>query len=594
MKPIATAARMSEEKKIKSGKMRGADALVELLKSHDVKHIFGVPGDTSMAFHDAMRINRDDITHILCRDERNASYSADAYARMSGKTGVVEVPSGGGALYVVPGVSEANVSNIPLMVIASEISMGSDETCALTDCNQVDLFNSVTKWNTKIKQGSKIAHIMKKAFRMSTGGVSGAVGLTFPENILREEVDFTEEDLKGPDYIGGFAPFKNSVTKSDVNKLIDLLEKAEKPIILAGGGVHLSGAHEELERFADNFNLPVVTSIDGKGSVSEMKPMSLGVVGANGGSIEANDLLKEADLVMVFGSKLNNVTTMGKRLIDKEAKVAHIDLSEEVIGNNIKVDLPIMCDIKSLLTEINTLAPEGNNNELKEWNEFAMAKLKEKRDRIDAEYKLESDLILPAQVFKVLEENTDENAVFVADAGTPTPYLSSYLRMKKAGKNTVIPRGHGALGYALAASIGAQVARPEAKVVSMFGDASFGMALGDLETAKRYNLPIVFVNFQNNAYGWIKTIQTLYYEENYFGVDFGGIDAVKIAEGFGLKGKSISKNEEIEETFKWALELNEPVLINVVIEPPTDNIPPVYQWEHDYELEPKDRKKLVY
>lgn len=594
MKPIATGVKMSEEKKIRSGKMRGADALVELLKSHDVEYIFGVPGDTSMAFHDAMRINKDEITHILCRDERNAAYSADAYARMSGKTGVVEVPSGGGALYVVPGVSEANVSNIPLMCIASEISMASDETCALTDCNQVDLFNAVTKWNTKIKQGSKISHIMKKAFRMSTGGVSGAVGLTFPENILREEVEFSEEDLKGPDYIGEFAPFKNSITKSDVNKLIQLLENAKKPIILAGGGVHLSGAHEELEKFADNFNLPVVTSIDGKGSVSEMRPNALGVVGANGGSEEANDVLKSADLVIVFGSKLNNVTTMGKRLIVKDAKVVHIDLSEEVIGNNIKVDLPIMCDIKSLLSEVNALFLEGNNNDLKEWNEFAIAKLKEKRNRIDEEYKLESELILPAQVFKVLEEITDENAVFVADAGTPTPYLSSYIRLKKAGKNTVIPRGHGALGYALAASIGAQVARPEAKVISMFGDASFGMALGDLETAKRYNLPIVFVNFQNNAYGWIKTIQTLYYEENYFGVDFGGIDAVKIAEGFGLKGKSISKNEEIEEAFKWAIELNEPVLINLVIEPPTGNIPPVYQWEHDYELEPKDRKKLVY
>ncbi|SHJ38969.1 acetolactate synthase-1/2/3 large subunit [Dethiosulfatibacter aminovorans DSM 17477] len=594
MKPIETAAEFKAKKVAKSGKMRGADALVELLKSHNVEYIFGVPGDTSMAFHDAMRINKEEITHILCRDERNAAYSADAYARMSGKTGVVEVPSGGGALYVVPGVSEANVSNIPLMCIASEISMSSDETCALTDCNQEALFNAVTKWNTKVKLGSKIPHIMKKAFRMSTGGVSGAVGLTFPENILREEVDFSEDELNGPDYIGGFAPFKNSVFKSDIAKLMEMLGKSNRPIVLAGGGVHLSGAHDELEKFVENFRLPVVTSIDGKGAVSEMKPMALGVVGANGGSEEANDVLKNADLVIVLGSKLNNVTTMGKRLINQDAKVVQVDLGEEVIGNNIKIDLPIMCDIRSLLSEVNSMFIDGNGKGLEEWNGYAEAKLKEKRDRIDEEYKLESERILPAQIFKVLEENTDENAVFVADAGTPTPYLSSYLRLKSAGKNTVIPRGHGALGYALAASIGAQVARPDSKVISMFGDASFGMAMGDLETAKRYNLPIVFVNFQNNTYGWIKTIQTLYYEEKYFGVDFGAIDAVKIAEGFGMKGKSISRNDEIEETFKWALELNEPVMINVVIEPPTDNIPPVYQWEHDYKLEPKDRKKLVY
>jgi acetolactate synthase-1/2/3 large subunit len=172
--------------------MRGADVIVKLLIKHGVEHIFGVPGDTSMAFHDALLKESDKIQHILCRDERHAAYAADAYARVTGKIGVVEVPSGGGALYVVPGISEANLSNIPLLCIASEISMDSDEMNALTDCNQEDLFAAVSKWNTKIRLSSKIPQMVRKAIRMSTSGVTGATVLSVPEaNLMERKTIYT-------------------------------------------------------------------------------------------------------------------------------------------------------------------------------------------------------------------------------------------------------------------------------------------------------------------------------------------------------------------------------------------------------------------
>lgn len=575
--------------------MRGADVIVKLLELHGVTHIFGVPGDTSMAFHDALLRESDKIKHILCRDERHAAYAADAYARVTGKIGVVEVPSGGGALYVIPGISEANLSNIPFLCIASEITMDSDEMNALTDCNQEDLFAAVSKWNTKIKLSSKIPQMVRKAIRMSTAGVTGATVLSVPEDLLRSEFNGKENDIYALDKTGKLGGLKNDAIDEAALKVVSMIEEAAKPIVLAGGGVHLSGAYEELEEFVKRYSVPVVSSIDGKGSVSELSEYALGTVGANGGSVEANTVMKEADLIIILGSKLDNVTTMGLKIINPEAKIIQVDISDEVLGNVLKVTYPVLCDIKMLLKKIN--AAENNFNfseKFQEWREFSKNKRQEKIDRIQKEYQRESEYVIAARVFDVLDRVADENAVFVGDAGTPTPYISAYLLQKKAGKHSIIPRAHGALGYALGASLGAQVGRPDARVFSMFGDGSFGMSMGDLETAKRLNLPIIFINFQNDCFGWIKTIQRLYYKEDYFGVDFGCINAVKIAEGMGIQGRHITKNSEIEEIINWALEQNAPVLLNVLVEPPTDYVPPVYQWEVDVELEPENRKKLVY
>ncbi|MEG0090878.1 MAG: thiamine pyrophosphate-binding protein [Oscillospiraceae bacterium] len=545
--------------------MRGADILVKMLIDHGVTHIFGVPGDTSMAFHDAI--------------------------------GVVEVPSGGGALYVVPGVSEANMSNIPLLCLASEITMSSEEMCALTDCNQEALFASASKWNTKVRLSSKLPQMIRKAIRTATSGTPGATVLSLPENLLRDAFDGKESDVYGCEQDGRWQQLQNMPTIERAQEIYDVIRKAKKPVILAGGGVHLANAYQELEELAKGLNVPVVTSIDGKGSVAETEYYSLGVVGANGGSAPANEVVMQADMILVLGCKMDKVTTMGEKLIPSDAVIVQVDVDEMILANVLRVKYPVMCDIKGFLQQLNAvhshseLPPQHN----KDWMAFVEKQRKAKEAFIQKDYSRTAPYgVVSAKIFECLEKITDEKTVFCGDAGTPTPYISSYLKQKVAGKNTVIPRAHGALGYAIGASIGAQVARPDHKVICMVGDSSFGMAMGELETAKRVGLPIVFINFQNNCYGWIKTIQRLYYEENYFGVDFSPIDAVKIAEGFGIKGKNITCNQEIETVLKWALELGEPVMINVITEKHENFIPPVYQWEKDAAVTFTDREKLVY
>jgi len=577
--------------------MRGADALVEMLILHGVKYIFGVPGDTSMAWHDALRLRSGEINYIICRDERNAAYAADAYARLSGSLGVFDVPSGGGALYAVPGLSEADKSNIPLLCIASEITISSEETNALTDCNQEALFSAVTKWNAKVKKTSSIPLLVRKAIRESCVGVGGATALTLPDDILRGEYDGKPEDLYAAFKIDRINEmFRNGPVRADIDILLEMIANAKQPMIIAGGGVHLSQAEHDLTAFAEKFAIPVATSLDGKGSLCEYSPLAIGTIGSNGGSIQANNVAARADLLIVLGCKMDNVTTMGGKILGKNVRTVQVDLWEGVLGNTIHADLPIMADIRMLLRGA-AEADDGSRDYAAihgEWLAYVKAMAEQKYTKIAEDNQREADRIVASRVFAAFDKYTDENAVHVGDAGTPTPYISANMRAKKAGRTTVIPRSHGALGYAIGASIGAQVARPASQIVCYCGDASFAMALGELETIKRLGLPIVLVNFQNDCFGWIKTIQRIYYHEQYFGVDFSAVDAVKIAEGFGIASRRVAHNAEIEEAVQWALAQHKPVLLNFLAEPVSDYVPPVAQWEIDVNKPAEERHKTVY
>lgn len=576
----------------KDNNMNGSDIVVESLVENGVTHIFGVPGDTSMNFHDALSRNGK-IQYIVCRDERNAAYMADGYARVLNRHGVVDVPSGGGVLYCIPGLAESNDSSIPLVCISSDITMSSEETEALTDVRQLELTAPVTKWNCKIKSTKKIQQYIQKAFRIALLGKPGATHVSIPENIHGEEIVWAYKKTARPPSLFSL---KSGPGNYDCLAVKEAILKAKYPIIIAGGGVHSSGAYDPLLEFSEKLGAFVATSINGKGSISEVHPLSIGVIGANGGSEETNKIVSSADLVIILGSKMNNVTSMGGAIFNEEQTIIQVDISEKILGTNVYTHLPILGDIVQFLRNMNNILRDEQQNisSRHQWKSMVGEILQRKKNRIKIEEKNNTKFVNPAKFFKTLMSLVDENTIFVADAGTPTPYIASYCRMRLSGRHTVMPRAHGSLGYALPAAIGVKVAKPDTTVVSMFGDGSFGMALGDLETAKRVGLPIIFVNFQNNSYGWIKTIQKLYYDERYYAVDFDKIDATRISEGFGLKAKKISSNDEIESVLHWSLQQKSPVLLDVYIETPTELIPPVVKWERDKTVPVEKRKKLTY
>ncbi|MBN9011984.1 MAG: thiamine pyrophosphate-binding protein, partial [Rhizobiales bacterium] len=479
--------------------MQGANALVKVLTESGVRHIFGLPGDTGMAFYDALNDARENVQHIMTRDERSASFMADVYARVSGRLGVCEGPSGGGATYIVPGVAEAQGSAIPLLCLTSDTPVEQHGRGVLTELDQESLFRPVTKWNARINSSKTAAEMTRRAVRMAMAGRPGAVHLSLPTDALEGETP--DESVYGvPDYALSPA-MRTRPDPSLVQRAADAITHAERPVIVAGGGVVTSQAWDELTALAEALNIPVATSINGKGSIAETSPVSVGVVGGNGARAYTNELVGDADLIIYVGSRTDSTTTHHWRLPDikRPPAVIQIDVEPFEIGNNYPVVAPVAGDAKLALKDL--LAAIDRPEEIKRRHQARIDALVAERDRywadVEAQAGTSSAPIKPQRVVRAMRELLDDDTIIVADPGTPTPYLAAQYELRRAGRTTVIPRAHGGLGYAIPGVIGAAFAADGRRVVGMTGDGSFGMSVGELETISRLNLPVVIIQTSN-------------------------------------------------------------------------------------------------
>lgn len=578
--------------------MNGAQIVAKALKQYGVEYVFGVPGDTSMELYDAF-YHQKELRHIVFRDERSAVYGADGYARISGRVGVVDFPSGGGALYAVGGISEIQRSSISAVCLSTDIALSSAETEALTELDQKALFQPITKWNEKVTTIKRLPTMLRKAFRLATSGRPGAVVLSLPQTILSgkwEDEEIIHEQLGERDT--SYPRMRPAPPKRDLASVIKMLEKSSSPLILAGGGALTSGAFRELQSFSQSAGIPVATSINGKGSIPENLPLSVGVIGANGGKPSSNTIAKEADFLLVLGSKLNNVTTYGGSLV-ADTSICQVDISEIALENNALSEAQVLSDIKTFLEALRDEIPEKaiEKEEWVRWRNYIIEE--KKRDQLDFERCSQvthttKGPITPYQITKALQSTLPPEAILVSDAGTPTPFISAYYLVREGGRRVISPRGHGGLGYAIPASIGAQLAKPTSPVIALFGDGSFGMSLGELETIARLQLPIILIHIDNQCYGWIKALQKIYHQERYFSVDFNPVQHAQVASAFGLKAWEIKEPSLLNDTFAKALASEGPVFINIITAPPTESLPPVAKWLEDTALEASDRKPIVY
>ncbi|MCA9863251.1 MAG: thiamine pyrophosphate-binding protein, partial [Thermomicrobiales bacterium] len=514
--------------------MQGARALVEVMRQSGVEHIFGLPGDTGMAFYDALGEASGDITHVMTRDERSASFMADAYARVSGKLGVCEGPSGGGATYIVPGVAEAQGSALPLLCLTSDTPVGQHGRGVLTELDQESLFRPITNWNTRVNSAATMAEATRRAIRMATGGRPGATHLSLPTDALEGET---------PDWSVYGVPEFGAVPAARVRPDQALLERAaaeiaaaERPVIVAGGGVVISQAWDALTAFAEALNVPVATSINGKGSIAETSPVSIGVIGGNGARDYANVCLAEADLVVYIGSRTDSTTTCHWSLpsIEKPPAIIQIDIEEFEVGNNYPLTVGLLGDARLALEGLLDAVPRPAAVAAR--NQARIDTLQAQRvaywREVAAQAAVHSSPIKPAQVIRELRSLLDDDAIIVADPGTPTPFLNAQYETRRGGRTLVIPRAHGGLGYAIPAVIGAWYGGRGRRVVGMTGDGSFGMSVGELETISRLGLPITIIQCSNGSFGWIKELQHLYHDDRYFSVDFNTVDYAAIARVF--------------------------------------------------------------
>lgn len=564
--------------------MRGADVLVQMLINYGVEVVFGVPGDTNVPFYEALERRRGEIEHVMARDERSAGFMADAYARLTDKPGIFECPSGAGAMYSLPPVAESNASSVPVILLTIDLPLPGEGRGMITELDCAKLFEPVTKMSVQIKSPQKLPEILRRAFRVACSGTPGAVHLQIPEDMLLAEIDPSTISLHVESECKTFPAFPMAPAPGKLTALFSLIRAARKPLFVAGGGVNRSCAGRVLTQVAEKLNIPVVNTITGQGSLPDDHRLAIGVIGDNGFHPHANRALEESDLVIFVGSRMGSVVTVGwtfpKATLNK--RLAQIDINPERLANNYENLLSIAGDAQLVLKQMLQEAPadiEGDKHQewVKHLNDYR-ANFWEHAEEV---LNLSDSPLRPERVVREFNKRLEKYGKpvhILSDAGTPTPYMTRFLRIGDRRTRFVIPRAFGGLGSALPAVVGAWYADRTRRPIGMFGDGSFNMSVGELETLVRKKVPALLMLFNNGCFGWIKGLHRLKGHDECFGVDFLPPRGQAIAEAFGLKAWTAKTPEELVYALDEAFNYDGPCLIDIHVESLADRVPPVYSW----------------
>jgi acetolactate synthase I/II/III large subunit len=557
--------------------LNGAQAMVKMLEAYGVEHIFGLCGDTTLPFYDAMLRLDHNITHVLTRDERNATYMADGYSRVTGKVGVAEGPSGGGATYILPGLIEANESSYAVLGITTDISVGSYGKYPLTEVDQEALMRPLTKWNTVIKQSAHIPRMVRSAFRAMTTGRAGSAHLGLPYDIQYDPVD--PSDIWADEKHQSYPAYPQAPETGAAEAAVDAILSAKNPLIVCGGGVVIAGAMDELDRLATRLDIPVATSISGQGSLAETHTNCLGVVGSNGGTDQTWEMMEAADLVIFMGARAGSTTTSRWEAPKPGTRIVHFDSDPMVIGANYRTEVGVVGDLRLALAQVNAVLDRRDQGTETFGGAAAIADIKQRKFEVFDRFANSNQApIRPERVIAAMMKVLPDDATILSDPGTSCPYFSAYYQLPRAGRHFITNRAHGALGYAMSAALGAWYGRPSSKVVAMMGDGSFGFTVGELETICRARAPITYIVFSNSTFGWIKASQYADKDKRYYNVDFNRTDQAAVAAAYGVKSWRVENPDDLEKVLREGIDHDGPTLIDVISQPLEETNAPVRRW----------------
>jgi len=571
--------------------MNGAELLARMLRAYDVRCVFGVPGDTNISFYSALESLDGAPRHVLTRDERSAGFMADAYARLTSHPGVVEVPSGAGPMYALPAVAEANESSVPLILLTFDMPMSGEGRGIISQLiDLAQLFAPVTKLSLQVKAAAKIPEIVRRAFRVATTGRPGAVHLVIPEDILHQEVSASElVSLHVEDACKTAPAYPVCAAMTDLLTLQNLIAGASRPLLVAGGGVCLSGGGQALTALAERYRIPVVTTMTGRNAIPDLHDLALGIVGDNGFLPQANRAMEESDLLVYIGCRIGSVVSIGWTFPPPrpDRKIVQVDICPEFLANNTRNALSICGDARAVIEQFNALPMPASLRTDPKWIP-TLASWSQRFWRSSTEQlgKRTAGPLRPQAVIHALNQRMRGPHVLLADPGTATSYLNRFLRLSDAGSRVVIPRAYGGLGYAIPAVIGSWFARPGMRPIALFGDGSFGMSVGELESIIRLKVPAILLNFNNSSFGWIKALQKSRGEPKPLSVDLSAQDAAAIARGFGMHGIHVETIAELESGLDAAFAHSGPVLLDIIVESVAEVVPPVYKWLRQAGIDP--------
>jgi acetolactate synthase-1/2/3 large subunit len=541
-----------------SMKMSGAEILIECLKREGVKHIFGYPGGVVLNIFDLLYDNKD-IQIILTRHEQGAVHAADGYARVTGRPGVALVTSGPGATNTVTGIATASMDSIPLIVLSGQVPtllIGYD---AFQEADIVGITRPCTKYNYLVNNVKDLSMIVREAFHIASAGRPGPVLIDLPKDVTSSKTEFVwpEVDIRSykPTYEGN---------KWMITKAAQLIAKSKKPVIIAGGGVISSGASKELREIAEYTDIPVTMTLMGLGGFPGTHTLSLGMLGMHG-TYYANKAVQDSDLLIAIGMRFDDRVTGKIEGFARHAEIVHIDIDPTSIRKNVRVDVPIVGDVKRVLTVLNTMIRE---EVAEQWAEVRRAWLKQ----IDAwkaerplQYTWSDEVIKPQYVVEKIFELTKGDAIITTEVGQNQMWAAQFYKFDQP-RMWATSGGLGTMGFGFPAAIGAQLAFPDKLVIDIAGDGSIQMNIQELATAVIHKLPVKVAILNNRYLGMVRQWQELFYNERYSYSHLDVVpDFVEIAHAYRAVGLRATKPSEVEPVLKEAFKIKKPVFMDFLV-----------------------------
>ncbi len=535
----------------------GAEALMDSLKVHGVKVIFGYPGGAILPIYDAVHKAENDgwLKHYMVRHEQGGSHAADGYARSTGEVGVCFGTSGPGATNLVTGIATAQMDSVPLVVVTGQVPRPAIGTDAFQETDIFGITLPIVKHSWVVRDPSDIAKVVSEAFFIASSGRPGPVLIDIPKDVGQEFFNY-ERILPGEIIPKGFKR-NGEINGSDINQAIKLIQESSRPLLYVGGGAISSGAHEEVETLANNYQIPVTTTLMGKGVFDERDDLSVGMLGMHG-TAYANFAVTECDLLIAVGARFDDRVTGKLDTFAPSAKVIHIDIDPAEVNKNRRVDVAIVSDVAKALSKINEKSFINKTCNTKNWLE----KINFWKNKHPLFVPPQEGEIYPQEVLLKVREFSPE-AYITTDVGQHQMWAAQYLR--NAPRRWISSAGLGTMGFGLPAAMGVKAALPNKEVICIAGDASVLMNIQELGTLSQYGLNIKLVIINNRWQGMVRQWQESFYDERYSSSDMscGEPDFVKLAESFGVKGFLISERKQLLNEFKSALDFDGPALINV-------------------------------
>ena len=526
-------------------KLNGSEIIIECLKEQGVDTVFGYPGGAILNVYDALYKHSDEITHILTSHEQGASHAADGYARATGKVGVCFATSGPGATNLVTGIATAAMDSIPIVAITCNVTVPLLGKDSFQEVDIAGITMPITKHSFIVKDVNKLADTIRRAFTIAKEGRPGPVLVDITKDVTANECDYVKTTPKTIERV------TDTIKEEDIVKAVNMIKEAKKPVVFAGGGAIASDASDELRRFVNKVDAPVVDSLMGKGAFDGTDPRYAGMLGMHG-TKAANYSVTECDLLIVVGARFSDRVTGNTRKFANNAKILQFDVDAAEINKNIRTDASVIGDALEILKRINALLDQRNHSE---WIQHV--------EELKADYpmKYNTDRLNGPLIMEKIFEVTGGDAIISTDVGQHQMWAAQHYKYKKP-RTLLTSGGLGTMGYGLGAAIGAKVGCRDKVVINIAGDGCFRMNMNELATAARYNIPVIEVIFDNHVLGMVRQWQDLFYGKRYSATVLDdSVDYVKIAEAMGIKAYTITKPEEIVPVFEEAISLNIPVLI---------------------------------